>query len=174
MTSFLLFSTAIGQEKLQDETKYDWEKIVPLVTKRAEVEEWFEKLDIKSKYETKTDYVVTYKSKDGNITVWYGGAKSSSKSQCEWNVSLDTVKSFTIALPFGIPLSKLKYNLSEFEKEINREDEIQTWYTNSEKGIFFITYEIKDEGQLVTAIKYTPTLADKKNKCSKPRKSKKK
>jgi len=156
---FSLFAlSGFAQTKEAKRVEFEWEKVVPLVTKKAEVENYFDKPYFEN------GNVSTFKFNLGRILIWYIGAEDSEKTNCKWNVSPDTVQGFSISLPEPIPISSLKYDLSKFEKTPN--DDGRLIYTNLKRGVSFATEETKD-GEEVVVIRYEPSYADVKNKCVK-------
>lgn len=156
----LLIATNLtfAQNVIQEKEKFEWEKIIPLITKKAEVEKYLgkplsEDENVSAIYDTKFE----------RITVWYNGAKEPDGLVCNWNISLDTVISYRISLTERMPISKFKYDLSKFERTPN--DDGRLIYTNLQKGISFAVDKTKDGEEEIALIQYTPSQADIKSKC---------
>jgi hypothetical protein len=156
----VMANLVLAQNTIREE-KYEWEKIIPLVTKKSEVEKLFGK----PFFEFKNGVSFVYNTKFGKLGVLYTNAKESEKSECKWNVDPDTVEGLWISLSDNILLSKSKYDLSLFEKELGHLKDFS--YQNKEKGISIFGYISKIGEEWVSSISYYPTLEDKRCKCIK-------
>ncbi|GEM_PF-4503824 len=155
---FLMPYSIRAQDRIT-ETKYEWEKIILLVTKKSEIEQMYGKpVD---EFEDGATFV--YDTKFGKLTIYYRAKKDSNNSNCKWNVSSETVVGIRVGLFESIPVKKIKYDLSDFEKKINHNEEIT--YQNSEKGIGIISYFSDSREELAATIYYYPTSADRKSNC---------
>lgn len=150
-------SLTSAQNIIQKKEKFDWEKIIPLVTKRAEIEEFY------GKPFTENGYVSFYRTGFGSILVMYYGSKDLEKASFTCSVSLDTVSSYNISLSKRIFVSNLGWKLNRFENKAG--DDGRLIYYNEEKGISFVVEVAEDGKEEVVAISYEPPIEDKKNKC---------
>jgi hypothetical protein len=148
-----------AQTKEEKRAEFEWEKIVPLVTKKAEVENYFGKPDMKC------ILTCSYDTNFGKIFVFYEVEPSQVLYTC--NPSSDTVGNFHIALTEAIPIEGLGWNLDKFNKD-PRDAEIDV-YSYAEKGIYFTTVNGQDGKELVTTIGYMPSYTTIENKCIKKR-----
>ena len=156
---FSLFAlSGFAQTEEAKRAEFEWEKIVPLVTKKAEVENYFGK--------PYKDCILTcsYDTNSGRIFVYYG-AEDSMRADYICNPSFDTVSSFGITLTEAIPIEGLGWNLDKFNKA-PRDAEIYV-YSYVEKGIYFTTFNGQDGKELVSTITYMPSYTNIKNKCIK-------
>jgi len=157
---FSLFAlSGFAQTKEATRVEFEWEKIVPQVTKKAEVENYFGK---PSKNCTLT---CSYDTNFGKIFVFYRVEPTQVLYTC--NPSSDTVGNFSISLTEAIPIEGLVeglgWNLDKFDKT-PRDAEIDV-YSYAEKGIYFTTLNGQDGKELVTTIGYMPSYTTIKNKC---------
>lgn len=157
---FSLFAlSGFAQTKEAERAEFEWEKIVPLVTKKAEVENYFGK-----SYVNRID-VGRYDTNSGKISVYYGLEPKHMFYTC--NPSSDTVGNFHIALTEVIPIEALGWDLDKFDK-FSRDAEIDV-YRYAEKGIYFTMVNGRDGKELVTSISYEPSYTTMENKCIKKR-----
>ncbi len=159
---FSLFAlSGFAQTKEAKTAEFEWEKIVPLVTKKAEVENYFGKPYKGNIHSSR------YDTNFGKISVYYGFEPKQVLYKC--NPSFDTVSSFDISLTEAIPIEGLVeglgWNLDKFDKT-PRDAEIDV-YRYAEKGIYFTTLNGQDGKELVNAISYEPSYTNIKNKCIK-------
>jgi hypothetical protein len=155
LSVFIIPNLVLGQIQKEDE----WEKITLFVTKKSEIEQLYGKpVD---EFEDGDTFV--YDTKFGKLTIYYRAKKDSNNSNCKWNVSSETVVGVRVGLFESIPVKKIKYNLSDFEKKINHNEEIT--YQNREKGIAISSYFSDSREELVSTIYYYPSLSDRKSKC---------
>ncbi len=160
---FSLFAlSGFAQTKEAKRAEFEWEKIVPLVTKKAEVENYFGKPYMGNIHSSR------YDTNFGKIFVYYG-AEDSMRVDYKCNPSFDTVSSFHISLTEAIPIEGLVeglgWNLDKFDKA-PRDAEIDV-YRYAEKGIYFTTLNGQDGKELVNTISYKPSYTNIKNKCIK-------
>jgi hypothetical protein len=160
---FSLFAlSGFAQTKEATRAEFEWEKIVPLVTKKAEVENYFGKPYMGNIHYSR------YDTNFGKIFVYYG-AEDSMRVDYICNPSFDTVSSFGITLTEAIPIEGLVeglgWNLDKFDKA-PRDAEIDV-YRYAEKGIYFTTLNGQDGKELVNTISYKPSYTNIKNKCIK-------
>jgi hypothetical protein len=151
--------SGFAQTKEAKTAEFEWEKIVPLVTKKAEVENYFGK--------PYRDSVLfsSYDTNSGRISVFYRGLEDSKELPYKCNASSDTVRDFHITLTKAIPIEGLGWNLDKFNKA-PRDAEIYV-YSYVEKGIYFTAFNGQDGKELVTTITYKPSYTNIKNKCIK-------
>jgi hypothetical protein len=147
--------SGFAQTKEAKRMEFEWEKIVPLVTKKAEVENYFGKSSVR-----RSD-VSMHDTNSGKITVYYGLEPKHMLYTC--NPSSDTVGNFHIALTEAIPIEGLGWDLDKFDK-FPRNAEIDV-YRYAEKGIYFTTVDGQDGKELVTTISYEPSYTTMENKC---------
>jgi hypothetical protein len=156
---FSLFAlSGFAQTKEAKRAEFEWEKIVPLVTKKAEVENYFGKPYMDRIHSSR------YDTNSGRIFVFYG-LEDSIQVLYKCNPSFDTVSSFDISLTEAIPIEGLGWNLDKFNKA-PRDAEIDV-YSYAEKGIYFTTFNGQDGKELVSTISYKPSYTNIKNKCIK-------
>ncbi len=155
---FSLFAlSGFAQTEEAKRAEFEWEKIVPLVTKKAEVENYFGK-----PYMDRIHFS-SYDTNSGKIFVFYGFEPKQVLYKC--NASSDTVSNFQITLTEAIPIEGLGWNLDKFHKA-PRNAEIDV-YSYAEKGIYFTTFNGQDGKELVSTITYEPSYTNIKNKCVK-------
>jgi hypothetical protein len=136
----------------------NWRGIVPLVTKRFEVEA------LLGPHTLGSGYVLSYDTEDERITIWYGGAQSAKDDPCRWNVPADTVIHFLVAQKKRILVSQVPLDWKRFEKQQDREIECDFFYFDKENGITVATRII--EGQEVfESVHYNPTLVERRKCC---------
>lgn len=159
---FSLFAlSGFAQTKEAKRTEFEWEKIVPLVTKKAEVEDYFGK-----PYKGHADTSI-FDTNSGKLFVFYRGLEVSERMPDKCNISRDTVISFAIDLTKAIPIEELGWDLDKFSKTI-RKDGVYV-YAYMEKGIgtYLSVFNGQDGKQLVRDIGYQPSYLNIKNKCVK-------
>jgi hypothetical protein len=157
---FSLFAlSGFAQTKEAKRAEFEWEKIVPLVTKKAEVENYF------GKPYKNCILTCSYDTNSGRIFVFYRGLTESKDLPYTCNASSDTVSNFQITLTKAIPIEGLGWNLDKFNKA-PRDAEIYV-YSYVEKGIYFTTFNGQDGKELVNTITYMPSYTNIKNKCIK-------
>ncbi len=157
---FSLFAlSGFAQTEEAKRAEFEWEKIVPLVTKKAEVENYFGK--------PYKNCILTcrYDTNSGKIFVFYEVEPKQVLYTC--NPSSDTVGNFQINLTEAIPIEGLGWNLDKFDK-FPRNAEIDV-YRYAEKGIYFTTFNGQDGKELVSTITYEPSYTTIENKCIKKR-----
>src|SRR5688500_17289912 len=117
---FSLFAlSGFAQTKEAKRAEFKWEKIVPLVTKKAEVENYFGKPYVEGIHHSR------YDTNFGEISVFYG-VDNSMRADYKCNPSSDTVSSFQITLTEAIPIESLGWNLDKFDK-FTRNAEIDSY-----------------------------------------------
>lgn len=159
---FIFAQSALAQTVEKRKSEYEWEKIVLLVTKKAEVEDYF------GKPFTGNGYVSFYRTGFGTIMVLYYGSTDSKETEYKCNVSLDTVSAYRITLSKHIPVSSLEWNLNQFEKTAG--DDGRYIYNNLMTGVSF-SVEAADEGtEQVVSISYDPSARKKEQLCQKSKK----
>ncbi|HEX8734111.1 MAG TPA: hypothetical protein VF721_02235 [Pyrinomonadaceae bacterium] len=161
---YLFASSAVAQTQEKRKPLYEWERIVPLVTKKAEVEDYFGKPYL----ESKNGYVSFYKSGFGRITVYYYGATDLEKAAYKCNVSRDTVSSYDITLAERIPLSSLVWNLNQFERTPG--DDGRWIYDNLMTGVSFSVESPDEKTEEVVEISYEPSARQREQLCQKNQK----
>ena len=157
---FSLFAlSGFAQTKEAKRAEFEWEKIVPLVTKKTGVENYF------GKPYMNCILTCSYDTNSGRIIVFYRGLTESKDLPYTCNASSDTVSNFHITLTKAIPIEGLGWNLDKFNKA-PRDAEIYV-YSYVEKGIYFTTFNGQDGKELVSTITYMPSYTNIKNKCIK-------
>jgi hypothetical protein len=157
---FSLFAlSGFAQTKETKTAEFEWEKIVPLVTKKAEVENYFGKPSKGNIHSS------IYDTNFGKIFVFYEVEPKQVLYTC--NPSSDTVGNFSISLTEAIPIEGFGWNLDKFDK-FPRNAEIDV-YRYAEKGIYFTTFKGQDGKELVNGISYEPSYTTIENKCIKKR-----
>ena len=146
-----------SQSSIQTNQKYDWEKIILLVTKKAEVEKFFGKPILEQ-----NGIIGVYQIREGKLLVWYAGAKDAGLI-CDWQVTVDTVVTYEVSLSEGLILSKTEFDLNKFEKTSG--DDGGTTYTYAEKGISFTAFDKENGEEIILVIKYNPPANNIKQKC---------
>lgn len=141
---------------------FDWEQIIPLVTKKIEVE------NILGKPFFEDRYVSAYNLEKGKITVWYYGTRKPDTSEYRCNISLDTVSSFSISLLDRINVSALEFDLRKFKKEEGHTSERR--YTDDENGISFDVDQTEDGLEWVKSFDYYGSRSKVKTLCSREQK----
>jgi hypothetical protein len=157
--SVLGFATFPGTNA-QDQGKYEWEKIVPLVTSKGQVEELFGK----PIYEDPL-VAATYPTKFGKLTVWYLGAADPDDLECRWNLPMDTVGSIYVALAMPISVSRSGYDLKKFDRSTTHVGRIV--YTNLSIGLSFVVDKVEGGGEEISALTYSPTKKQIECNCTK-------
>jgi len=157
---FLMINSVSAQNIVRDE-KYEWEKIIPLVTKKSEIE----KLYGKSIFDFENGVSFVYQTKFGKLGIRYKGKNDLTNNLCKWKIEPDTVISYRVSLSENILVSKFKYDSNLFEKEFGHEGDFS--YGNNEIGLTFFGYFSDTKEEWISTIYYYPTLADEKSKCKK-------
>lgn len=152
-----LTKPTFSQSSIQTDQKYEWEKIILLVTKKAEVENFFGKPVLEQ-----NGISGIYQIREGKIRVWYAGAKDPGLI-CDWQVTIDTVVTYEVSLSEGLILSKTKFDLKKFEKTPG--DDGGTTYTYAEKGISFTAFDKENGEEIILVIQYNPPDVNIKQKC---------
>ena len=114
-----------------------------------------------------TGYVLSYDTKDDRITIWYGGVKPASKSQCKWNLPKDTVLSFVYAPKKKFPLNELKVDLTQFQRQKAYEMENDFYYYNTQEGLT-LTTRVVDGQEMFLSLERDPDQALREKYCKQP------
>ncbi len=135
----------------------DWQTIIPLQTKRGEIErfKWILKLQ--------EEFTDTFETPFGIVTIWYIGAKEPDGAKCEWNRPVDTVNSYSVSFAEPVLASTLGYNLRAFKKTTTHLE--RTVFTNREIGVSFAAEKIRGKGHSVSMVQVNPRLADLSSSC---------
>jgi len=137
---------------------YKWQRIVPLVTKRSEVEVLLGPPVRGSRY------ILTYETQDEGITIWYGGVKPGKDNPCKWNVSSDTVLSFVVGPKKKMLVSDVKLDLKNFSKFKDPEIGDHFHYFDFQDGIRFSTTMTNGE-EVIGSFSCDPKEVDTKKYC---------
>ena len=132
----------------------EWRRIVPLRTKRAQVERRLGKAS-GGYYELKTERAfITYSAGRGCA----GGEG--------WNVPRDTVISIGVTPKTKVLLSSLRLDMRKFKKSPDPEIPTHVTYKDGEAGLSYEVFEGggKDNG-LILNIKFEPTAKDERLRC---------
>ena len=143
----------------QSEPEKGWRGIIPLVTTRADVEKL-----LGGPMPGEQGYVLTYDTKDERVTIWYAGAKPSTLEPCKWNVPLDTVIRFIIALKIKKPLSEAKLDLAKYKRTVELDAPKFIYYSKEDKSLILET-ELEDGVERILSYDFQPTETDKRAKC---------
>jgi hypothetical protein len=141
--------------------RIQWCKIVPFQTTRAEIETML------GAPVAGQDYILSYDTADGRITIWYGGVKARPDSQCKWILPQDTVLSFVYAPKNGLPLSELTVDLTKFKKEKAAETANDFYYYNPADGLTLTTRSVHGKETLLS-LERDPTQALREKYCKHP------
>ncbi len=157
---FLLFAlSGFAQTKEAKRAEFEWEKIIPLVTKKAEVENYFGK---PSKGHTDTSI---FDTNSGKIFVYYRGLEVSERMPDKCNISRDTVITLGIDLTKAIPIEELGWELDKFNKTLRNDGVYVYAYMENGIGIYLSVFNGQDGKELVSSIGYQPSYLNIKNKC---------
>jgi hypothetical protein len=149
--SFPIFS----QNKESKAIGFEWEKIVPFVTKRAEVEALLGK-------PVESHVFSIYIAKFGVTFVSYYGAGDKQDAGDKCRVSPDTVRSLNVRLNEPFPISTLNWDLNKFEK--SPQDDGHQVYWNYKTGVSFSVWELENGQEEVRSFRYERSDEAKK-KC---------
>jgi len=137
----------------QTEVDKDWKWIIPLVTKKVEIEKQFGESITKDKTNPFQTYVVEF----GKITVTYTKEKEFVK-ECSCSISADTVLEIFISTK-RFKLSDLNYDLSKFIKDDTFSPR-EISYFSEKIGVLIVTeiVELEDKSKVerVTTLEYRP------------------
>ena len=128
-----------------------WKGIVPLITKRSEVEK------ILGAPANRCENFCKYKNGDDEIFIQYADEACSKENK--WLVPSGTVTEISVYPGEGPKFSSLKLNRRKFKKTNDPELHGYAWYGNDKEGI---TYSVSEEGR-VTGIHLYGT-ADRRQK----------
>lgn len=156
---FVLNVLAFSQVTIQRKEKFDWEKVIPLITTKDEVEKYFGKPK-----EEDIQISAVFNTEFGIILIFYNGAKQPDDQKCKFNVSSDTVYSMSISLTTRLLVSNLDIDFSKYEKNITHLERYV--YTNKQKGISFVV-DPTERGEEIVMIYYTPSCENIKRFCIK-------
>ena len=123
-----------------------WRGIVPLQSKRADVERLFGP-GINGHYQFDEE----------RAHVNYAEGECNPVNGCLCLVPKDTVISIYVQLEVELKFSKLNINKRKYEKLVSRKDPSFATYSNVKEGII---YTVNEENDDVTAIEYLPTAKD--------------
>jgi hypothetical protein len=137
---------------------YKWQRIVPLVTKRSEVEA------LLGAPVRGSGYILTYETQDEGIMIWYGGAKTSQDDPCRWNIPSDTVFSFVVGPKKKMLVSDVKFDLKNFSKFKDPEIGDHFHYFDFQDGIRFSTWMTNGE-EVIGSFSCAPNEVDTKKYC---------
>lgn len=140
---FIFIAHGMGQGT---KAPYEWEQIIPLVTKKSEVGRLFGKPFLEN------GYVSAYTTEKGKLTVWYYGARNLETADCKCSISLDTVSSFSMSLFHRMAVSNLKFDLKRFSKDGYPAGEQR--YINEADGISFDVDTAGDGSEWVKSFTY--------------------
>ncbi len=157
----LIVSLLFGFLCFQKES-YKWQRIVPLVTKRSEVEA------LLGPPVRGTGYILTYETQDEGIMIWYGGVKPRQDETCRWNIPSDTVFSFVVGPKKQMLVSDVKFDLKNFSKFKDPEIGDQIHYFDDRDGIRFSTTMTNGE-EVIGNISCAPKDVDTKKYCGQKR-----
>lgn len=143
---------------MQEKELFEWERIVLLDTKKAEVEESFGKPEKESKRFS------FYNIKSGRLIIFYYGAQDTEKAIYKCNAVFDMVLSYEIIPSKSIIVSTLPWDLNRFEK--NPGDDGRYVYSSLKKGISFSVERLEDGQEKVHTIRYDPSADIIEKKCT--------
>ena len=127
----------------QDLNAQEWKNFVPLKTTRTNVEAILGPAD--------EDFEVTYRLKDGKLSIEYSSGPCRPERKGGWNVPKDVVISLHFSPRRPKKVSELKLDWTKCRKVINEHLPSVTYYINDEDGI---TYAIQ-QGK-VDYVEYGP------------------
>lgn len=137
-----------------------WNKIVPLKTRKTEVEK---KL---GKGKWKDDSTVTYKYNGDTYYIAFSDGKCSESSKSEWNVDKDIVLYFVMYPRNGISVRKMPIDLKSFDKVKMTGDLLNyNKYINEEIGLLVETQPNLNKIEVVTGIQKMPKKTEQYLKC---------
>jgi len=131
-----------------------WRGIVPLHSKRSEVEKL---LGPPSEILTGA---VLYRTEDGTVRIAYSKGTPCATKDSHWRVPADTVTIIDVTLRPGHLLSKSNLNEAEYTKKSGGHLPEDVYYINEEKGEILRVFN----GEILD-IQYRPTTRDKDLKC---------
>ena len=135
----LLFSCyAVAQCQTQNEITKNWNWIIPLKTKKAEIETVFKK----SVDKDKDHPYQTYTTEFGKFTIAYTTEEKNFVKACSCNVEPGTVIRVFISLKDRVKLSDLNLDLSSFEKDDTFSPR-ELSYSNEKEGLLIATEIVK-------------------------------
>ena len=160
MSKFLLsIGLSLGMLFMQKEPPPNsWRGIVPLMTKRTEVE------TILGSPTSGSGFVLSYDTQAERITIWYAGAKSAKGNPCKWSLPSDTVINFIVAPKRTELVSELKFDLKRFEKHEDLEMKGDFYYFDEQDGITVETRLI-DGKEVLGSIHLNATLVQTRKYC---------
>lgn len=130
----------------------EWRGIVPLHSKRADVERVLGS-------PTKPHGSI-YRTEYGNVFVWYSDEPCKKDVSELWNVPPDTVLSVTVYPKTKQRIVELNLEESKYRKEANTHIQGITYLVNDEEGIRIETAE-----GMANSITYLPTSSDSHLRC---------
>lgn len=137
-----------------------WNKIVPLKTKKNEVEK---KLG-KGKWEDGS--TVTYKYGGDTYYITFSDGKCNELSKSEWNIDKDVVLYFVMYPKNGISVHKMPVDLKSFDKVKMTGDLLNyNKYINEEIGLLVDTQPNLNKIEVVTSIQKMPKKSEQYLKC---------
>ncbi len=148
--SILVFLLAFGGLTVNAEP---WRGIVPLRSTRADVERLLGK-----PLPGALNSYVTYKLETEEVRVEYADQTLCSRpDRCECRVPDDRVLHVVVRPKTIIKFSSLELDKSKFHPIVNRENENNVAYSNSDAGLMYV---ISERDDLVLYVQYGPTLKD--------------
>ncbi len=139
--------------------RVDWCKIVPFQTTREEIEAMLGR-----PVET-SGYILTYDTPDDHrITVWYGGVKARTGSNCRWVLPENTVLSFVYAPKKQVPLTEVNVDLTKFKKEKAIEMVNDFHYYNPDEGLT-LTSRLVNGQEMFLSLERDPNQALRDKYC---------
>lgn len=142
LSGILVCFTAIGVVRAKE-----WRGVVPLKSTRDDVERILGKPQGAS----------SYKSPDGMVYILYSDAPCTNRDNCWCLVPPGTVLRIFLNLESGLRLSKLKADLTKFQRYHFQSDPPMSTYSDMDAGI---VYTLDEARNLVTEVTYLPAKKD--------------
>ena len=131
-----------------------WRGIVPLHSKRSEVEKL-----LGPPSETLPNSVF-YRTKDETVLIFYSKSPACGTKGSQWRVPPDTVIAIDVTLSPGHPFSKLNLDEAKYTKKSGGHRPEDVYYVNEERGEVLRVFN----GEIMD-IHYGPTSSDKALRC---------
>ena len=138
----------------------EWRGIVPLKSTRADVERMLGRSpDVVPKYDLPDEIVYIYYA---HFPCGHKNPPGWPVAPPGWNVPKDTVVAVSVMPKKSVPLSRLAFDLSKFERARGDHDVPQHFrYVNEQEGFSIEVFDFGEErGEVVSAYGYFPTAEE--------------